>query len=410
MTDREFKIKITTEADTAAARSESDALREVGKSGTAAHESISEASNKTEVSHRALRVILGNLGPEFAHVGHEAVYAFANPVTAGAIGLTLVIGALVKHFQDLEEAAKAAGDSLSERLEKFQEGMRKATESIKESDEKFADWYHHLDERTGAIIKRLETIKERIAALPGGEVSKPVLVERATAQALQQAQAEEAAAKAAALAAHLQATDPHRKKELDLLPERLAAANAELKLAESAKAPTFTRGAFGIPHLTTSDDELAFADAQRPGIDSARSKRDALILKQSQISEAQRNADAVAEQAKRRASDAASQVKALTDAHEQSIGPAENAAFPKRLAGTEINFGEAIAAEEAVGLGQKLGAGQAAAVSGLVGFLQQHGATQDQIIRILEALKSTTTTHRQKLEYLEAQFKNARPT
>ena len=435
MADREFKIKITSEADISAARSEADALREVGKSGTQAHKDISEASGKTEVSHRALRVILGNLGPEFAHVGHEAIFAFANPVTAGAIGLTLVIGALIKHFENLDEAAKKAAESLDERLQKFQSGMRKVADSIDESDKKFADWYLNLDRNTGAIIKRLETIKERIAALPEGIISKPVLVEQATEGALREARSKESAAKEASLQAQLAAENPVVKAQLEQLPNKIAEGQ---KRVAAAQAEVNKKESFGeiIKRFTTDELGRIFGAAgleSKPGAETEadrEAKREALITAKqaalekeqqllaqdeayaSELKAHQDDLDQIAANKKKEAEDYASQVKALETAQGKSVLSAFSPEAVSHLENIRSGgrFAAAISGEEAIGQGQQLGASQSGAIASLVNLLKQHGATQDQIIRLLQFLQSLTASHKQKLDAIEATLKAARPT
>src|ERR1051325_9248620 len=103
--DREFKIKITSEADTAGAKAEADALKNVGRVGVQANKEVAKATEEVIVKKTEWRHILRHLHEQFpllSAIGRAAL----NPIV-GAVGLA------VMGFRSLHESIKTLEDSLS---------------------------------------------------------------------------------------------------------------------------------------------------------------------------------------------------------------------------------------------------------------------------------------------------------
>jgi hypothetical protein len=422
MADREFKIKITSEADVSAARTEAEALKEVGRAGTSAHHDISEASEKTEVSHRALRVILGNLGPEFAHVGHEAMFAFANPVTAAAIGLTLVIGALIKRFEALNEASKALGESTSESLGNLTEGIAKATESLKESDDKFEAWSSHINNNVDGIIKRLETVKGRILETTEGSIPQKVQIEQATEAALKRAKEEEESAIESEAQARAQARNPNRAALLATLPGRIEEAKKRVKAAEAAAPETWTeamrRGLedefrIGTPEENEAKWQEKFDERQRK-LETEKTGLAKLESERDRLQGDQRRADAIAKEATERADKASGQVRTLTRAQEQSFAEIFSPEAQRHMEGIKEGGTpfqrDVISGEEAAAQGHALNAAQSQAIQMLTQRLKTTLENQKLINDFLKMLGDASISDKSKIEALQAQWRAARPT
>ncbi len=144
---RDFKIRIITEADTAAAKEAGRSLEDIGQKGKAAHEEITEGAEHSHLSHRALNVALRQLGPEFSHLGHIATTTFFNPQILGILGATIAIGALIKHYEKLGEAAKEAEEKSQAASKNMLDSMRGAREEVEK-----------LNTQTGTTVKNLDSI------------------------------------------------------------------------------------------------------------------------------------------------------------------------------------------------------------------------------------------------------------
>ena len=176
MADREFKIKITSEADLSASRATADSYKDIEKSGTKAHEEISKSAEHSEVSHRALRVALSQLGPEFAHIGHAAVTGFANPSTAALILVAAAAGSLLKHFEKLKEEAAASAKALKDLDSGGIGGLTEAwgnyNIAVQDSIEKLGGVQHQAEKALRAIDAAAKREKDLLDSSKALELSQ----------------------------------------------------------------------------------------------------------------------------------------------------------------------------------------------------------------------------------------------
>lgn len=111
MSDREFKIKIVTEAQTAGAQETSEALKKTGDAGKAANEKIGTETVALNKKKRDLKDTLGQLGREFPILGAIGRAAM-NPIVAVATLATLAFRMLadqIKKTADLLDPAQWQG-------------------------------------------------------------------------------------------------------------------------------------------------------------------------------------------------------------------------------------------------------------------------------------------------------------
>jgi|ERR1043166_824929 uncharacterized protein YukE len=345
MADREFKIRITTEADTAAARGTSDALQNLGQTGTKAQESIAEATGKTEISHRALRVALSQLGPEFAHLGHSALYAFANPATAAVIGLALVVGALKRHFDDLAKSAEEAAKRTNDALDNIKTSTSNANEEIGKADRSFADWFKHINSETGTVIKNLDSVLEKIKAINGQSEEGQKQSKEAVEKAIGEVAGLLPGADAAAILAEGAAKDQTRAAKIKALPGMISAGRSLsadlLKAAEPTALDKFReftgfQPAFLAERQAEMEDQKAQADKQRRDADANEAELKRLKIEQEQK-------DKEANDAKQKKADLEAQLTELS-ARQESLtgGGASRTATPGLAAGVSPFFHEAM--------------------------------------------------------------------
>ncbi|MEN6533030.1 MAG: hypothetical protein ABFD89_05165 [Bryobacteraceae bacterium] len=197
--DQEFLIRINGDAGglVAAGKQGAGALKEVKAEITDwlnpafanAEEStrkVTEATGQLDISHRALRFGMHQLGPEAAMAGHALLYGLANPTTAAAIAVGVGVGAVLKHMEKLREAGAAAPnmsgfDAL--RVALGAEGLLKAFEDGTVAAEEF--WgkldllartqttrKQRTDDAVESINKQTEAENGVLAALEKSEQAK----------------------------------------------------------------------------------------------------------------------------------------------------------------------------------------------------------------------------------------------
>jgi hypothetical protein len=156
--EREFKIKITTQSDSGGAKRAAESMGD-----------LSKETEHAEISHKALRTILRQLGPEFAELGHLGVVGFANPVTAGALGLALAFAGIQKYLESSTEAMKEFGAADPRSLDPVhinaaKEAWREYAEELRAAGENM----NSVEKATDRYIKRIEAElgrrKERIGS------------------------------------------------------------------------------------------------------------------------------------------------------------------------------------------------------------------------------------------------------
>src|SRR5437868_1518919 len=111
MADREFRIKITTTADTAGARETADDLgkvRDATKDTVPANEEAAKSADKNALSNRELRQAMRLVAQESPEAA-IALKAFASNASAVSIGLAAVSLAVRRTQEDL----KALNESLN---------------------------------------------------------------------------------------------------------------------------------------------------------------------------------------------------------------------------------------------------------------------------------------------------------
>src|SRR5882672_11215312 len=109
--DRQFKIRITTEADLAGAREQANALKDMGQKGVEANQSIAKETEGLTLKKTELRAAVRGLHHEFPELGSIAHLAL-HPIGLAVAGIT---GAFAVWQNRVEEMTKAlAGVELPE--------------------------------------------------------------------------------------------------------------------------------------------------------------------------------------------------------------------------------------------------------------------------------------------------------
>ncbi len=221
---RDFKIRIITEADTAAAKDVGRTLEDVGTKGKAAHEQITQGAEHSHISHRALTIALRQMGPEFAHLGHLAVYGFGNPMVLGLLAATAAAGALIHHFEKIGEAAKEAQDKQNAASKNMLESMRGAREEVEK-----------MNTETGTTVKNLDSIIHKFK-----EIQEPEKGQRTSEQV------EKAIREVAGELAKIDSPDhAARLARAKALPAIIAAHEAEAEEFRKKKPDRFEPTPFG---------------------------------------------------------------------------------------------------------------------------------------------------------------------
>src|SRR5262245_28131829 len=102
MPDREFKIRITTEADSTGARQTISDLEKLREAGTGANKQIAEEVGKLGLKHADLRAAIRAAHMEFPELARAAHFAL-HPAGLAVAGL---IGAMELYKKRVEEATK----------------------------------------------------------------------------------------------------------------------------------------------------------------------------------------------------------------------------------------------------------------------------------------------------------------
>jgi hypothetical protein len=127
--DREYRIRITTAADTSGAAQTARALDQVkagikeGLDPAMVHygetaKNVTEGAEKMEFSHRGLHRALGMVGPEASHVGMELLTAFSSPQMMGIMAIAEAVKLLDMGMKSLieKDTSKIGNVSLSSGL------------------------------------------------------------------------------------------------------------------------------------------------------------------------------------------------------------------------------------------------------------------------------------------------------
>src|ERR1035437_770180 len=144
--DREYRIRISIVADPSGAQNIARELDNLSPKTQKYIQSLrdgGEAAEGMDISHRNLRTGLSLLGPQFAQVGHLGLAAFANPLTAGFIAVSLAAGKLYNDWKKMREAVETQVDvsGLWKVIDALgQEGMLKALTEGGAAAEEF--WGH----------------------------------------------------------------------------------------------------------------------------------------------------------------------------------------------------------------------------------------------------------------------------
>jgi len=411
--DREFKIRITTDADTSGARVTVEELNKVGQSGKKAHEDVAEATGKTEISHRALRVALGQLGPEFAHLGHTALYAFANPATGAVIALALVVGALRKHFEDLSKAAEEAAKRTNDALDNIKTATAAADEEIRKADRSFIDWYKHLNDGSGTVIKNLDSVLAKIKAINGETEEGKKQALEATEKAIREVAGQLPGAEAAATAAHAAAADPNRAARIKAFPAQITAARAAAE-AESAKAQgSFFQEGVGILPESIKNQIAAENEAHAREADRLRNQANAKEAELKRLKAEQETKDQEAKDAKQRAADLNAQLTELSAKQETLTGGvASRTATPGLNAPIPGVFLEAIMGATAESRQQGPTQAQQDAERSLAAGMRARGASDQLILELFKFFENSEISNLQKFQEMRQRLANLanRPT
>jgi hypothetical protein len=155
--DREFRIKITNTCDTTGVEQEKNALDDLGPKQRKYTENIREQReevDKSEISHRALRLGLHELGSGAAEAGHLLLTGMANPATAAFIAMTGSMGLLLEHLAKIREAVKEAANGAVDQF-------KAATERADELANKASEVNAKLQEEFDSLARGQESIESR---------------------------------------------------------------------------------------------------------------------------------------------------------------------------------------------------------------------------------------------------------
>jgi hypothetical protein len=367
MADRDFKIRITTEADLAAAKETAAGLQDVGGKGTKAHEDIAEAAEKSHVSHRALNLALRQMGPEFQHLGHLAVYGLSNPMVAGLLAATAVAGALIHVFEELgkaqEEAAKKAADASKNMID----SMRAAREEV-----------IGLSAETGTVVKNLDSVIAKLKEVK--EPEKGLRTKEEVEKAIRDVSGQLSEI-------DQQSTPEERLRKIQALPAIAAAHDKEAEEEKKLAA-------------TYSNDPNAQAPGSRRAVAAEKATEESLAAIR-----ARDELSFLKEEAARR-KDLDAQLTHLSEMHEkldprdsraaqQGVGFPRGSIFPEAITGATANSRQ-----------QGPTTGQQHAEVQLAELLKQQGMSNAKIVEFFHMLASDQISLRQKLEAIQQQMKS----
>ena len=172
--DREYRIRISTVADTAGAESTKRSLGEIkagitdGVDPAMAHygktaAAVSEEAAHMEVNHRGLHRALGMIGPEASHAGMELLTAFSSPQMMGIMAVAGAFALLDKGIKSLIGNDTSKMGAFFEKAE-----LADAVKAATEAKVALADFFRTVNEGASAE-EELGNATERATALAVAE-------------------------------------------------------------------------------------------------------------------------------------------------------------------------------------------------------------------------------------------------
>jgi hypothetical protein len=137
----EVRYKITGDSTSlvGATKEAGAAMQDAGAKGTEAHERLTKASEKTELSNRTLRSGFRLFGSEIAEFAHLGVEALEGGLTLAFLGLALVVAKVIEAFKRADEAMEKLREEAAEPLTNQIEIQRERIVTLADSMERLRE-------------------------------------------------------------------------------------------------------------------------------------------------------------------------------------------------------------------------------------------------------------------------------
>jgi hypothetical protein len=450
--DREFKIKITTTADTSGAKEQKDALDSLSPKtqqyAQKLKESATEADN-AEVSHRNLRFGMHMLGSEAAEAGHILLSSFANPATAAFLAMSLILKGLVQHFEKVNEALAARVDlsGMREAIEALgDKGLLKALTDGETAADDFWDKIARLaseqatlkektDDATAALREQADLEKKEMAAAEKSDIEMieaqrkagqidELEAERRKQRTKEKYQAGKDAAGADLEKAEIEAKKKEREGQERVISEGREDVGAKGSMANRAKGELDGAKA-SLEEWKKKAEEIAKWFKEHGPMASPEAYREQQMaqtlafkqiarLEQQTVPESEgrsHRADADLAEAQKRVEDAVRRKNELDREIPRAEASAGRNARSRSTVGSIESFGglmPAIEAEEGRAQGQQMSRATARIVQGLVAQLRAAGNSQERISQLIKEMMDLHVSHDRKLADLQNALKQAK--
>lgn len=286
-TDREYRIKISTSADTAGAVDTEKKLKDLNTSmgeGFKASSNLTEATKKyvsglkdtgdqsvsVHEKMHILHAVLRDLGPDFEGIGREAMLAFT-PLGAVVAGAVAVFAHFRGEIDELNRSSDEMGKAAAAAIGNMTESIQEARKELGKLRTDAATWRAEMSQNPGAADTLLETQLKRLKELESATLEiiraqeKAGLIKSGTADAL------ENKTKTATGAAEEEAT--RRALGTDIANQQRAA-RREAEAEKSEQNPTRLAEIQDLPkQIKDTQDYLA----------KLKSERDAALAKETGI-------------------------------------------------------------------------------------------------------------------------------
>jgi hypothetical protein len=245
MAESEYRVKISTPTDTSGAKETADALAKIAPAG----EEAAKQTDKLELSHRQLHIVLERIAPALAGITRFLSFDFA-----GAVGAALIATELLqKHFKLL----------LAITLEEV-EAMRRfdnsQIEAAAESARKIADGMQdYLTAQDNAI--RGEAALAAASAAAGSQRLAELDAQIDGLQKVQEAEEKEAEAEVDNLVQTGKITEQEGERRKHILQEQLAGAAANAAAQKEAAKIEEQRRALAEAQARLPGEQAALAAA-----------------------------------------------------------------------------------------------------------------------------------------------------